>query len=213
MSPRASTRLKGRPRVSLAETTSDSEDKFVENNASAPAKPTRGTKRKMLETNKDEKAVGGSKTKKLRGLLRALVEMPLDILFEVCNTCRFVFFTRTGRLFNPLPQIFGCLEPLDLLHLSRTSKALRALLMNRSSLSVWKLAFSNVPYPAPPYCPRDLNEPQYAVLVFGKTCHVSHRTTSSLDRKALYFINHVPLLLSSSVERAWARYTEYGLHG
>jgi hypothetical protein len=92
MSPRASTRLKGRPRISLAATTSDNEDKeFVENEVAALAKPTRGKKRKTLETTKEGKAAGSSKTQKLRGnrgLLQALVEMPLDILFEVCNPHR-----------------------------------------------------------------------------------------------------------------------------
>ena len=69
------------------------------------------------------------------------------------------------------PQIFGHLKPLDLLHLARTTKDLRAILMKRSSISVWKQArsqFDNLPD-----CPDDLSEPQYAELSFGKACTVS----------------------------------------
>ena len=56
------------------------------------------------------------------------------------------------------------------MHLARTTKDLRAILMNRSSISIWKHArsqFDNLPD-----CPDDLNEPQYAELVFGKACTV-----------------------------------------
>ncbi|KIM49551.1 hypothetical protein M413DRAFT_21752 [Hebeloma cylindrosporum] len=86
--------------------------------------------------------------------------MPLDILFE----------------------IFGYLQPLDLLNLARTSKALRALLMTRSSLSVWKEVFLNVPYPHPPDCLGDLNEPQYTELLFGKTCTFCGKSVGKMHR-------------------------------
>jgi len=68
------------------------------------------------------------------------------------------------------PQIFGQLEPLDLLHLARTTKDLRAILMSRSSVSVWKQALENVT--GLPACPEDMSEPQYANLVFSKHCYV-----------------------------------------
>jgi hypothetical protein len=90
MSPRASTRLKDRPQVSLAETTADRDQEFVQSDALAPIKPTRSKKRKISESANKGKVVGSSKPKKLkgnRGLLRALVEMPLDILLEVCHAC------------------------------------------------------------------------------------------------------------------------------
>ncbi|KAF9468003.1 hypothetical protein BDZ94DRAFT_1133081, partial [Collybia nuda] len=74
--------------------------------------------------------------------------MPLDILFE----------------------IFGHLHPLDVLHLARTSRGLRTILMSRSSLSVWVSAFSNVR--GLPFCPSDMSEPQYANLAFDEHCHV-----------------------------------------
>jgi hypothetical protein len=67
-------------------------------------------------------------------------------------------------------QIFGHLDPLDVLHLTRTTKALRDILMRRSALSVWKHALSNVE--GLPDCPRDLTEPQWVNLVFDTLCHV-----------------------------------------
>lgn len=101
------------------------------------------------------------------GSLRMLTRMPLDILYEV------------SRLLHKHPyydlincfQIFGHLHPFDLLHVARTSQGLRAILMTRSSLSVWESAFSNVP--DLPFCPSDLTLPQYSDLVFDEHCHVS----------------------------------------
>ncbi|KII86827.1 hypothetical protein PLICRDRAFT_43495 [Plicaturopsis crispa FD-325 SS-3] len=73
--------------------------------------------------------------------------MPLDILLEV----------------------FGHLHPLDLLHLARCTKSLRAILMHRSARAIWKQALSNVP--GMPDCPSDLNEPQFANIAFSTHCH------------------------------------------
>ncbi|KAF8896418.1 hypothetical protein BD779DRAFT_584279 [Infundibulicybe gibba] len=78
---------------------------------------------------------------------RLMTEMPIDILFE----------------------IFGHLTPADLLMLSRTTTALRALLMSRSSISVWRASIASVP--GLPACPLDLTEPQYANLAFDDHCH------------------------------------------
>ncbi|KAG5651506.1 hypothetical protein H0H81_008400 [Sphagnurus paluster] len=68
---------------------------------------------------------GASKTKTIRGRrgkLQSIMEMPLDILFE----------------------IFAHLSPSDLLHLARTAKRLRNTLMHRSANSVWKKARSYI---------------------------------------------------------------------
>lgn len=51
-----------------------------------------------------------------QGKLRFITELPLDLLYET----------------------FCHLRPADVLHLSQTSKAVRALLMTRSALFVWK---------------------------------------------------------------------------
>ncbi|KDR80012.1 hypothetical protein GALMADRAFT_242213 [Galerina marginata CBS 339.88] len=104
----------------------------------------------------DSKLPQAKKVRGKRGILKQLIEMPLDLLFE----------------------IFGRLEPLDLLHLTRTTKDLRALLMNRSSTSIWKQSRSNIP--GMPDCPSDLSEAQYAHFMFGKSCHFCHRNLSNL---------------------------------
>ncbi|KAF9259059.1 hypothetical protein L218DRAFT_963925 [Marasmius fiardii PR-910] len=81
-----------------------------------------------------------------RKSLRNIKVMPLDILFE----------------------IFGYLEPFDLLRLSRTNKDLRQILMSKSSILVWKSARMNVdlrdPIPS-------LSEPAFAHLLFDHHCH------------------------------------------
>ncbi|OCH87407.1 hypothetical protein OBBRIDRAFT_781679 [Obba rivulosa] len=82
-----------------------------------------------------------------RRTLSMLPDMPLDILFE----------------------IFGHLHPLDILHLARTTKALRNVLMQRSAVSIWKQARKQIE--DLPDCPPDLSEPQYARLLFDPHCH------------------------------------------
>ncbi|KAF8164095.1 hypothetical protein BJ912DRAFT_273453 [Pholiota molesta] len=91
------------------------------------------------------------------GLLKDIMEMPMDVLFE----------------------IFGQLEPLDLLNIGRTTKALRAILMSRSSTSVWMSARSNVF--GLPDCPDDLSEPQYAALMFVKGCTFCQRNIPGIQ--------------------------------
>ncbi|KAF9225272.1 hypothetical protein BS17DRAFT_872387 [Gyrodon lividus] len=81
------------------------------------------------------------------GRLASLMEMPMDILFE----------------------IFGHLMPLDVLRLARTTKQFRRVLMHRSSLSVWIAARKNVP--DLPDCPPYMTESQFANLVFDTHCH------------------------------------------
>ncbi|KAJ7170688.1 hypothetical protein C8R43DRAFT_60482 [Mycena crocata] len=82
-----------------------------------------------------------------RGLLSSLKEFPLDVLFE----------------------IFGHLNPVDLLHLARTTKEIRGILMSRSTAFIWKEARSHVE--GLPDLPPDLSEPQYANLAFDGHCH------------------------------------------
>ncbi|KAK0233702.1 hypothetical protein IW262DRAFT_102333 [Armillaria fumosa] len=86
------------------------------------------------------------KRRNLRGFLQMIKNVPLDVVYEV----------------------FGHLDPLDLLQLSRTSKQLRRLLLQDSARSVWKTARSNVE--GLPDIPADLNEAQYAQLLFGTYC-------------------------------------------
>ncbi|KAG6851129.1 hypothetical protein H0H93_001009 [Arthromyces matolae] len=59
---------------------------------------------------------------------------------------------------------------MELLNLARTTRALRAILMKRSSRLVWRTTIRNIGLPA---CPSDLDEPQYVNLAFDDYCHVS----------------------------------------
>ncbi|KAG6913438.1 hypothetical protein DXG01_006821 [Tephrocybe rancida] len=104
----------------------------------------------------------GSKPKRVvrgrRGQLEQMSQLPLDILFE----------------------IFGQLDPMDILNLTRTSKALRNMLMQRSATYVWKNARSHIP--GLPDCPNDMSEPEYANLVFYPYCHVSNYLDSEDEK-------------------------------
>ena len=57
-----------------------------------------------------------AKNKSRKGKLKNMTKMPIDILFEV----------------------FGQLEPVDLLHLSRATKELRAMLITSNATFLWK---------------------------------------------------------------------------
>ena len=81
-----------------------------------------------------------------------------------------VSWAQTLLTFNP-SQVAPYLYPLDIIHLSRTSKPLRSLLMSKSSRPIWTTALGNV-FELPP-CPTDMSEPLYAALVFDHHCFVS----------------------------------------
>ncbi|KAG6835034.1 hypothetical protein H0H93_005457 [Arthromyces matolae] len=83
-----------------------------------------------------------------RGALKGIVEMPLDILYES----------------------FMYLTSVEVLHLSRTCKALRRILMTKSAECVWKQARYNLD--DFPDRLDDLNEPQLAAFVFSALCDV-----------------------------------------
>ncbi|KAF9513241.1 hypothetical protein BS47DRAFT_1344467 [Hydnum rufescens UP504] len=74
-------------------------------------------------------------------------------------------------------EIVGHLEPLDLLHLARSNKFLRALLMNKANKILWKSARATIE--DLPDCPPDLSEPAYASLVFESICTVCGSTRAS----------------------------------
>ncbi|PBK65738.1 hypothetical protein ARMSODRAFT_1022171 [Armillaria solidipes] len=97
--------------------------------------------------------VGQSKAKRPR-LLERVSETSLDVLLE----------------------IFSHLEPRDLLHLCRTNKFLRSILLNRNSLSVWRGARQSLN--DLPDLPEDLSEPCYASLLFDKYCQFCLHATS-----------------------------------
>ncbi|GJE86840.1 hypothetical protein PsYK624_029230 [Phanerochaete sordida] len=82
-----------------------------------------------------------------RGGLARLPEMPLDVVAE----------------------IMSYLEPLDLLHLARTSRHYRTFMLSRGSAFMWRAARENVD--GFPPCPEDMSEPALANLLFCAFCH------------------------------------------
>ncbi|PBL00197.1 hypothetical protein ARMGADRAFT_1058334 [Armillaria gallica] len=122
-----------------------------------PVKRTR-TKKK-LRTEEPKKADSNSgqllsnpRTRPRKGVFAKFAEIPLDVFFE----------------------IWKHLGPLELLHLNRTTKDLRAILLQRSSSFVWKSARENVNLPP---LPDDLTEPQYASLAFDNYCQCCFKST------------------------------------
>ncbi|KAI0698460.1 hypothetical protein BC835DRAFT_653701 [Cytidiella melzeri] len=93
------------------------------------------------------RAVRASRVTRRLGKLRGMLDMPLDVILEICSH----------------------LHPKDLLNLARTTKDLRKFFMGRNSLTFWKAAQLNIP-DLPP-CPTDLTEPAYANLMFDAHCH------------------------------------------
>ncbi|KAE9406160.1 hypothetical protein BT96DRAFT_284215 [Gymnopus androsaceus JB14] len=127
----------------------------------------RPRKRAKKSSSNEEYQSTGSSTKKMKrrmpenfrkvrgklGMLERLAkDVPLDVIFE----------------------IFCYLDPSDLLRLARTSNDLRGILMSKSSESIWCTTRSNLEGFLPPL-PPDLNEPQYAHLLYESHCHVCDR--------------------------------------
>ncbi|KAF5329362.1 hypothetical protein D9619_009185 [Psilocybe cf. subviscida] len=124
----------------------------------APTKP-RDAKRVKKEGPGEEAVVKKSeKGAKARGKLSLLPSLPLDILFE----------------------IFKLLMPTDILHLTRTTKALRAVLLHRSAMTVWKETLKQID--DFPKCPDDISLPYWTSLIFDTFCHnCLARNTSSVN--------------------------------
>jgi hypothetical protein len=91
-----------------------------------------------------------------------LVEMPMDLIFEV---------GMQYPIINASTQISLLLHPLDLLRLSRVSKIFRSLYLSQAARAIWCSTLQDV-VPELPACPSDLNEAQYASLLFEPSCVV-----------------------------------------
>ncbi|KAG8916195.1 hypothetical protein FRC02_004121 [Tulasnella sp. 418] len=112
-----------------------------------PAKKRKNEKRHASSSSTNNSASTGKVSKRLQGRLAGLMNMPIDIFAEIC--CY--------------------LYPLDLLHLVWSSKAIRSVLMSKTSKPIWRTARKNQ-VPDLPECPSILTEPQYATLVFTTIC-------------------------------------------
>ncbi|KAI4525940.1 hypothetical protein K525DRAFT_251183 [Schizophyllum commune Loenen D] len=82
------------------------------------------------------------------GKLEGIANLPLDILFE----------------------IFGHLNPADLLHLARVNKYLRATLLRKDWKPLWEISVRGYRTPIPPCLDERLELPQYVNLLFGQHC-------------------------------------------
>ncbi|PBK65041.1 hypothetical protein ARMSODRAFT_1087667 [Armillaria solidipes] len=66
-------------------------------------------------------------------------------------------------------EIFGHLDPLDLLHLARLTIGLRGALFDKASVAVWKAAWGNVvDLPRPP---EGTSEPTWVSLIYETRCY------------------------------------------
>ncbi|KAF9071226.1 hypothetical protein BDP27DRAFT_1322562 [Rhodocollybia butyracea] len=136
------------------ESSNDEWDDEDEDEDEHPAKRARqGSKKSTKYNSKSKRQRMPEEFRKVRGKLglleRLVKDVPLEVIFE----------------------IFCYLEPGDLLRLARTSRDLRCILMGKTSESIWCTARGNVE--GLPPLPKDLNEPQYAHLLFEPYCHAS----------------------------------------
>ncbi|KAJ3873208.1 hypothetical protein F5051DRAFT_360569 [Lentinula edodes] len=124
-------------------------------------RPRKRAKRPEEGTQKKKKRAVPKPFRKVRGRLGLLERLVKDVPLEVSL------------------EIFCYLEPRDLLRLSRTSHELRNILMSKSSEDIWRAARQNLKgdlQPPPP----DLNEPQYAYIMFEPFCHVCDRRVENV---------------------------------
>ncbi|KAF8603161.1 hypothetical protein BDV93DRAFT_606992 [Ceratobasidium sp. AG-I] len=103
--------------------------------------------------------------------------------------------TRTGRRKGPsgmiltipldiFAQIALHLMPVDILHLARTCKTFRVLLMQSSAGHIWRGASRKVE--GLPPCPPHLCEPEYIALIYSKSCTFCGATVFRLADSNLY---------------------------
>lgn len=125
---------------------------------------------KKLETKNTMTVAQARKIKraeKQAGILAALLDAPVEIFCEVCLPHMFFYKAHSLIIRRKVARYFS---PLDLLNLSRVSRQLRDFLLSKVNKSIWVLSLKSLDLPP---CPEDLNEPQYASLVFDNYCNVS----------------------------------------
>ncbi|KAM5540097.1 hypothetical protein V8D89_006237 [Ganoderma adspersum] len=111
-------------------------------------------RKRVRKSREDEAGTSGTRTvaqhkgkrRQTAGMLSELMNMPLDVFFEVA----------------------AHLHPLDMLNLARTSKSLRSLMLAKSCRSAWMASFATVH--GLPLCPANMSEPSYAALLFDRHC-------------------------------------------
>ncbi|KAL1677733.1 hypothetical protein EV122DRAFT_213488 [Schizophyllum commune] len=116
------------------------------------SKPVNAQPRKRQKTKPRDLKEDGDSGPQLQENSSPLSELPLDVLFE----------------------IIGYLDPMSLLHLSRTSRALYSTLMNRSSSWLWKDSYATTDHELPP-APDDLTIPKFLGFIVNDICDCCHK--------------------------------------
>ena len=112
---------------------------------------------------------------RILGKLKGFMDLPMDVVFEVSlHTCIHIVPSLSKKCgynkhFHFLFQTAMYLAPNDLLQLSRLSKQFRSIFASRSSIFVWQTVLRN----ADLICFKDLNEMQFASLLYDKCCMVT----------------------------------------
>ncbi|KAF7307224.1 F-box domain-containing protein [Mycena indigotica] len=123
----------------------------------------RSTRKRKADDTQDTAAPAAPPAKRAKvvrkqGRLAGLLSISLDVVFE----------------------ILAYLQPLDLLRLSRLSKEFRALLMSKSTITVWRACIANSGLPLPPDV-SNMNEPQLVRLAFDNVCQSCDATARKVD--------------------------------
>ncbi|KIY63687.1 hypothetical protein CYLTODRAFT_339652, partial [Cylindrobasidium torrendii FP15055 ss-10] len=70
-------------------------------------------------------------------------------------------------------QILGNVEPIDLIHISRTTKTLRKVLLAKSARFIWLESFANIEFYRRKFTSLDhISEPRLAAVLFETRCNV-----------------------------------------
>ncbi|KAH8113511.1 hypothetical protein DFH11DRAFT_1544751 [Phellopilus nigrolimitatus] len=108
-----------------------------------------GPTSKSSTSEQNARKSGGSRVRVRKsdtGKLARMMDLPVDVFCEIASY----------------------VTTLDLLQLARSTRALRSLLMSKSSRTIWLASEAAMGLPP---CPSDMCEPQYASLQFEKFCN------------------------------------------
>ncbi|KAH8113490.1 hypothetical protein DFH11DRAFT_303265 [Phellopilus nigrolimitatus] len=83
---------------------------------------------------------------RLTGKLTLMLQIPVDVFCEIA----------------------AHLSPLDLLHMARSTRPLRDMLMSKRSRPVWRSALGELNTPD---CPPEISEPRFMSLIFERFCY------------------------------------------
>ncbi|KZV73683.1 hypothetical protein PENSPDRAFT_269142 [Peniophora sp. CONT] len=119
--------------------------------------PEKPVGRKRVKTAEVASTGDGSRPRKRNGKLSVLPTLSLDVLYE----------------------IFGHLDPADLVSLARTTKSFRKVLLERHSTFLWREALDRTVEEGFPPRPEDMSEPAWAGFFFGgSNCSICSAKTN-----------------------------------